>query len=74
MKDKRPERVQKKLGKRIEELRKAKGVQQQELATKLNVSSAYLSEVENGKKAIGIKGLTRIAIALGVDVKDLIPF
>jgi transcriptional regulator with XRE-family HTH domain len=66
--------VQKLLGKRIAELRKAKGLSQEELAAKSKYSTEFISLVERGINAPVVGGLERIAKALKVEVKDLFEF
>ncbi len=65
--------IYQKLGKRIEELRKKKGLTQEELAEKAGVHRAYFWDVEAGRN-ISIKTAYKVARALGVKVKDLFPF
>lgn len=43
------------MGNNIKYYRQMKGITQQELADKLNVSRQYISEIENGKKLPTIK-------------------
>ena len=42
------------LGKRIRAARRKKGMSQAELADKVGISVPYVSDVENGKKTIGV--------------------
>jgi DNA-binding Xre family transcriptional regulator len=44
------------------------------LARETNISSALLSEIENGKKEGSLKTLSALARALGVDLDDLVPW
>ncbi|WBW49406.1 helix-turn-helix transcriptional regulator [Peptoniphilus equinus] len=43
------------MGNNIKYYRQMKGITQQELADKLNVSRQYISEIENGKKLPTVK-------------------
>ncbi len=43
-----------------------------ELAKKVGISSAYLSDIENGKKDGSIKVLKALAKALNVDIDDIV--
>ncbi len=52
---------------RIRELRKEKGLSQENLAFDSNVDRTYMSHVENGRKNISIETLERIIEALGTD-------
>lgn len=65
--------IYQKLGRKIEELRKKKGLTQEELAEKAGLHRAYFWDVEQGRN-ISIKTAYNIARALGVNVKDLFPF
>lgn len=62
-----------KLGKRIRELRQAKGMSQEELAAESGLHRAYMWEVEKGRN-ISIKTAYKIARALKVDLRDLFSF
>lgn len=66
--------VQKLLGKRIADLRKAKGLSQEDLAAKAEYSTEFISLVERGVNAPSVAGLSRIARVLGVEIKDLFDF
>lgn len=63
----------KKLGERIEELRKQKGITQEELAAKAGLHRAYFWDIENGRN-ISIKTAYKIARALGVTLSQLFDF
>ena len=56
------------VGKRIRELRAARGWTQAMLADHAELAREHLSELERGKKEIGIRALGRIADALEVDL------
>ncbi|MBI4991448.1 helix-turn-helix transcriptional regulator [Candidatus Gottesmanbacteria bacterium] len=62
-----------KLGKRIEELRKEKGLTQEELAEKAGLHRAYYWDIENGRN-ISIKTAYNLARALGILLSDLFAF
>lgn len=57
---------------RLRELRKAKGWTQDQLAARLNVSKAHISEMETGKKNPSGPVLDRMAKLFDVNVPDLI--
>lgn len=63
----------KKLGERIEWLRKEKGLTQEELAEKAGLHRAYFWDIEKGRN-ISIKTAYNIARALGVNLPDLFSF
>lgn len=62
-----------KLGERIEYLRKEKGLTQEELAEKAGLHRAYFWDVEQGKN-ISIKTAYNIARALGIKLSKLFDF
>lgn len=62
-----------KLANRIEELRKKKGLTQEELAEKAGLHRAYFWDIENGRN-ISIKTAYKIARALGVSLSELFNF
>lgn len=63
----------KKLGVRIEFLRKKKKMTQEELAEKSGLHRAYFWDIENGRN-ISIKTAYKIAQALGVSLSELFDF
>jgi len=63
-----------KLGKRIVELRKEKGLSQRELCLKMDWDKPNLSVIENGKTSPSITTLKKIAEALEIPLKDMFDF
>ena len=59
------------LGQKIRELRKEKDLSLRELAKRLGVSAAFLSDVELGRRFPSDKVLSGIARVLGTSVEDL---
>jgi transcriptional regulator with XRE-family HTH domain len=57
------------LGKKIRELRKAKGWTQAQLASAANITPEYISKIETGAKSASIMTLDSIAKALSVELK-----
>lgn len=57
---------------KIKEIRKEKGLSQQDLGDKLNVSGAYIQQIESNKKNPSLKTLKRIASALDTNFNYLI--
>ena len=53
-------------GIRLRNLRNEANLTQEELAEKAEISSAYLGEVERGKKVLGVDKFIKIVKALGV--------
>lgn len=63
-----------KLGRKIQRMRKIKGLTQEALAEKVKVSTTYIGYVETGYRRPNLKMVYKIARALGVKVKDIFPF
>lgn len=66
--------LQKKLGRRIAELRKTRRLTQEQLAEKLSCSVEFISLVERGVNAPSVSGLEAFARVLKVEPKDLFTF
>ncbi|MEJ0073240.1 MAG: helix-turn-helix transcriptional regulator [Candidatus Saccharibacteria bacterium] len=62
-----------KLGHRIETLRKGAGLTQEELAERADLHRAYFWDIEHGRN-ISIKTAHKIATALKISLKDLFDF
>ena len=60
------------IGKRIKSARQEKHLSQMQFAELINVSTPYLSDIENGKKQIGIEIFIRITEALNVSADWLL--
>lgn len=54
------------VGKRIAELRKARGLSQERFAKQIGMSRTYFAEVEVGKRNISMRNLHKIIVGLGV--------
>lgn len=65
---------QKMLGQEIQRFRIKRGFSQEELAERSNISTLHLGYIEQGRREPKFKTLKKIADALGVRVKDIIPF
>lgn len=63
----------KKLGLRISELRRQRGMTSEKLAYENGISKGYLSDLENGKKLPSLKMLEQLARALNFDLHDFFP-
>ena len=61
-----------KIGQRIQQARKARGMTQSQLATKLDISTKYLSNIECGDKVPKFETFVAIANALEVDANTLL--
>ncbi|WP_328187439.1 helix-turn-helix domain-containing protein [Marinobacter sp. OP 3.4] len=56
-------------GERVRELRKEKGLTQENVARLCGFQRPYLSDVERGRRNISAKNMSRLAATLGVDLK-----
>ena len=65
--------INKKLGNKIREYRKKKHMTQEELAYNAELDYSYINQIENGKRNPSMEAVERIAKALGVKLKDIIP-
>ncbi len=59
------------IGRRIKELRKKKGLSQEKLSEKAEITPNYLSRVERGTENPTLDMFIRLADALGVEVWEL---
>ena len=64
----------KSLGKRIKELRLAKGFSQEDLANEADIPLSQVGRIERGETNPTISTLFVIAIALKIDLKTLVDF
>lgn len=63
-----------KFGKRLQKLRKEKELTQEQLAEKTRLSTTFIGLLEVGMRKPSFKSLEKIAKALNVSVKEIIPF
>lgn len=66
--------LQRKLGKRIANLRRAKELTQEQLAEAVGCSVEFISLVERGVNAPSVAGLEKFSKVLKVEVKELFTF
>ena len=60
-------------GKRVQELRKTKGISQEELASFAGVHRTYIGMIERAEKNITLCNIEKIANALNISISDLFP-
>jgi transcriptional regulator with XRE-family HTH domain len=60
-------------GRRLREVREGVGISQEKLAEKAKLHRTYVSSVERGKRNISLENIERLAQALGVPMRDLMP-
>lgn len=59
------------IGKRIRSQRKRLGLTQEALAEILDISPAYLGQIENGRRGVNLENLIELSKALGVTLDYL---
>ncbi|WP_182870649.1 helix-turn-helix domain-containing protein [Stieleria mannarensis] len=62
-----------KVGKRVRDLREAKGWSQEELGFQSGLHRNYVGGVERGERNLALINLEKLATALGVRARDLLP-
>lgn len=62
--------IKSKIGNRIKELREVKQMSQKDLAYASDLDRSYIASVENGQRNISIVNIEKIAVALGVSLKE----
>ena len=65
-----PEQV--KFGRRVSNLRRAKGLSQEVLAEKAELHRNYVGGIERGERNVGLRNIVRLARALGVTTSELV--
>jgi transcriptional regulator with XRE-family HTH domain len=59
-------------GERVREIRKEKGLSQEELAHKADLHRTYIGMIERAEKNITLLNIEKIANALEVNIKELL--
>ena len=62
--------ITEKIGSRIKELRKEKGISQEKLAFSAELDRTYVAGIESGKMNPSVKSLEKIIVALDVSFKE----
>lgn len=62
--------IKSKIGNRIKELRDVKQMAQKDLAYASDLDRSYIASVENGQRNISIVNIEKLAVALGVTLKE----
>jgi transcriptional regulator with XRE-family HTH domain len=66
--------VQQRFGKRLAELRKARGWSQEKLSLEAEIARSYLGGVERGKRNISLINICKLAQTLGLKPSELMDF
>ena len=61
----------KSFGKRVQSLRKARGLSQEKFALKIDMDRTYLASVEAGKRNISLLNISKISNGLGISISKL---
>ena len=64
--------LQRRLGRNLRFLRKAKGLSQEHFADELSIHRTYVGGLERGERNVTLRTVERIAAILGVDPVDLL--
>lgn len=60
------------IGQRIRKIRRAKGLSQEQLAEKVDISTPHMSHIETGNTKLSLPVLVELALALDVRTDDLL--
>ncbi|TSC87303.1 MAG: DNA-binding protein [Microgenomates group bacterium Gr01-1014_16] len=63
--------IKRKYGKRLRQLRKAKGLSQEELAFRSGLHRTYVSDLERGTRNVSLENIEKIAKVLGLELSEL---
>ncbi len=61
---------QKQIGQRLTELRKMKGLSQENLAKSIKISRPSLAQIELGNRSVAVLELQRLSLVLGFSLDD----
>lgn len=56
----------------LRKIRTSKGISQEKLADMCDLHRTYVSSVERGERNITVDNMERLALALGVDIRELL--
>jgi len=59
-----------KIGQRIKDLREKAEMSQKDLAYTADLDRSYIASIENGQRNVSIVNIEKIAVALGVSLKN----
>ena len=68
------EKLRRKFGERIRELRKERGWSQEELGFKAGIHRTYIGSVERGEQNVSLDNIGRLAKTLRVNLRELFEF
>ncbi|WP_090606154.1 helix-turn-helix domain-containing protein [Parapedobacter koreensis] len=62
--------IKTKVGARLRDVRLTKKLTQEKVSFDSDIDKSYISEVENGRRNISIVNLEKLAVTLGISLKD----
>jgi len=62
--------IKSKIGQRLRELRKQKGLSQEKFSFECDLDRTYIASIEQGKRNVSIENIEKIATALDMSVLD----
>lgn len=66
--------INKLFGNKVVELRKLRGLTQEELSFKCGIHRAYMGTIERGEKSVTLDTVAKVAAGLGVEINELFNF
>jgi transcriptional regulator with XRE-family HTH domain len=63
-------KITEKFGKRVQEIRKSRGITQEELAFRSQLHRTYISSIELGKRNVSLLNIEKLALALDCNISD----
>ena len=67
-----PRDISSRFGRRVRELRHARALTQVDLAVHFGIDRTFISDVERGRKAIGLPTMEVLALGFGISLSDLL--
>ena len=67
------EDIRARFGRRLRELRRERGLSQEELTFRAGLHRTYVSSAERGERNVALINIERLARALEIDMRDLFP-
>ena len=64
--------IKNKFGKKLREIRKEKGISQEQLAFKSGLHRTYICDIERGERNVSLINIEKIAKGLNTKIDDLI--
>lgn len=62
--------IQEKVGNRLRELRRAKGLSQEKFSFECELDRTYIASIEQGKRNVSIVNIEKISAALGISISE----